>query len=216
MRRFALLPFVLLLGVSTVPARTPSTPLGTEQRQTFIVQADLGHGRAEIASAVLVASDGSALTLATTPSIVALNKPLVILDKSRASFYHVIDERVSAASGVAFLRVAEQTNFTVEPPGFSAPYAGEPVWIWGHPDVGYWVMSTGTIVASTGGTLRVSCPTCARGDGGAGVFDGFGRLVGVLNGAHEPAKAGETRLLAISDSANIAREAAFDGVAAHR
>lgn len=217
MRRLVLLPLVLLLGVSTVPPRTPSTPLGTEQRQTFVVQADLGRGRAEIASAVLVENDGSALTIATTASIVALRKPLLILDESRAAFYRVIDERVSPTSGIAYLRLVQQAHFIVEPPRMAAPYAGEPVWIWGHPDTGYWVMSTGTVVATRDGTLRVSCPTCANGDGGAGVFDGFGQLVGVLNGAHQrDANGGEAPLLlSISSSTLIEREAAFDSVAAH-
>lgn len=173
-----------LVGLSLVALLGVYSPLDAEQRQTFVIQADIGHGRAEIASGVVVAADASSLTLATTAPILRLHRPLIILDRSRAAYYRVLETRISENSGLAYVKVATQPHFEVTPPQVAAPYNGEPVWIWGHPEAGFWVMSTGTIVQAVGAGIRVDCGTCAPGDGGAGAFDGFGRLVGVLNGTH--------------------------------
>jgi hypothetical protein len=185
MRAFALLPLLLLLGVSApLSTAASSDPLQIEQRQTFVVQADLGHGQALIASGVLVSRDATTLTIATSPWILKSHKAPIVLDQSRMSYYHVLDGQLSKRADISYIRVAAQSAFQVEPPLTARAYPGEPVWIWGHPDGGFWVMSTGTIAEVTGSGAQIDCDTCAPGDGGAGVFDGFGRLVGVLNEKH--------------------------------
>ena len=176
----------LLFGAASQGASSDTQ--GITRSQTFVVQSMIDDRRAQIGSGVVVNRDGDILTVATAAHVVRSGAPLRILDVSRKAYYAVIDVRKLRDYDIALVRVRSQSDFTAAPAQFASPVAGEPVWIWGNSQNGFWNLATGTVQSTTARLpgergaprITISCERCGAGDSGAGVFGAGGRLIGIL------------------------------------
>lgn len=156
--------------------------------QTFVVQCLQPNGKASIGAGVLIARDRESLTLVTAAHGITNAGSLRILDTTRSAYYDVLDLRTLPDYDLAIIRVRAQAGFTADAPRSAEPTIGEAVYLWGHPDDGFWRVASGSVL-DTSAQLRgeigspritIACADCAHGDSGSGVFDAQGRLLGVL------------------------------------
>ena len=199
--------------------------LSAERSQTFVVQSLIDGRQAFIGGGVLVARSGDVMTIATAAHVV--NGPperLRILDTTRRAYYEVLHVRLLLEYDLAFIRVRAQPGYAAAPPAIAVPQPGEPVMLWGHPAQSFWRLASGSVVQPAAqlpgedGSPRITivCPNCEHGDSGSGVFDGDGRLIGILTQAWRQARDGPVRFIEVEPASLISQEAQIEDSAASR
>ena len=176
-----------LAGTLVALARADGSDSMARSR-TFVVQALLPNGKADIGTGVIVDRRGDILTIASAAHVVGSSSALRILDTSRRAYYEVVDVRLVPKYDLAFVRVRAQKNSPPDAALFGKAAPGEAVWIWGNPEQAFWELATGTVQNASASLpddagvprITIACERCSHGDSGSGVFNAAGRLGGIL------------------------------------
>lgn len=212
---WAALAAIVILAFPARTVRADDGALAQSRQQTFLVQVCANERQAiAIGAGVVVARDGTTLTLATAAHIVAQRGELRILDIGRHAFYDVLGVHVIGDYDLALIRVRANPEFSISAATIAPPVTGERVFVWGHTGEGFWQLATGSVQQTNAqipgvlGTPRItiSCANCSHGDSGSGVFDEQGRLIGILTRAWSKKGGGPVLFIEVEPAALIFQE----------
>jgi S1-C subfamily serine protease len=170
--------------------RTPSlaqSPEAIEEDETVIIIAT-DRVTERIGAGVVVSKSGSALVVATAAHNVATGG--LIVETQSGARLNVLKVEPIPGFDLALLTTSAYVGpvFTAT---FGSPTLGAAVHVWGHRIERPYVESSGSILdldpllpeGPANGRFAIDCQSCGHGDSGGGVFDGDGRLIGILEGA---------------------------------
>lgn len=186
-KRSAVILAGFILGCCGTPAVADQSPEALTRAQTFVVQSMIDDAKANIGGGVVVGRDGDILTLATAAHVLQDGAAIRILDTSRQGYYAVVEVRRLPEFDLALVRVRAQPQ-SPRPVAMATAAPGDKVWVWGHPDGGFWSLATGVVTAvdaklpsrNDAPRITIACDACAHGDSGSGVFNAKGELLGIL------------------------------------
>lgn len=148
--------------------------------QTVIVAARTSAHTGYMGAGVIVAVHGDMLTIVTARHIVEhAGQKYVIFRGYGGRFPARVVADTYHDLALVFVRAIPGESYTVAsiaPAGFKS---GQKFTVMGHPGSGSWVASPGVAEQHLHTTL-LFCPTCERGDSGAGAFDSRGLLRGIV------------------------------------
>ncbi len=177
---------VIALG-APFPALAGDTTL-TTQPQTVLVGAQLGPNLFHVGAGVIIRASGS-LTIVTAAHVVRDAKSITI-QTAAGTHLDVVGSTVFVPGhDLALVRTTlpEDGLHVATPDDQVADNA--PLYVWGHPHSKPFVLSEAHFltenIKNAPGLFAITCPTCAVGDSGGGVFDQRGHLLGIVSKSAE-------------------------------
>jgi S1-C subfamily serine protease len=148
--------------------------------QTVIVAARTSEHRAYVGAGVIVAERRGMLTILTAKHILAHpGQRFVIFRGGVAQSAQRVVFSKSRDLALVFVRPLAGTEYSVARVASDGFTSGQQFVVMGHPGAQSWTASPGVAERHLHDTL-LFCPTCDRGDSGAGAFDRSGALRGIV------------------------------------
>lgn len=148
--------------------------------ETVIVGTRTSPHEGYLGAGVIVGLHGDMLTVLTAKHIIAhAGRKFVVFPNYTGRFTSRIVPDPNHDLALVYVRGMPGETYTiaqVSPESFSS---GQRFVVMGHPGSGSWVASPGVAEKHLHATL-LFCPTCERGDSGAGAFDSTGMLRGIV------------------------------------
>jgi Trypsin-like peptidase domain len=154
------------------------------QPQTVLVGAELGPRQFHVGAGVIIRAQGS-LTIVTAAHVVRDAKSITIRTYNGGTLEVVGSTVFIPGHDLALVRTAlpEDGLHVATPDDTVADNA--PLYVWGHPHSKPFVLSEARFltenVKDNPGLFAITCPSCAVGDSGGGVFDKRGHLLGIIS-----------------------------------
>jgi S1-C subfamily serine protease len=182
MFRVLIAALVLALG-APCPALAGDTTLAT-QPQTVLVGAQLGPSQFHVGAGVIIRANGS-LTIVTAAHVVRDAKSITIQTYAGTKLDVVGSTVFIPGHDLALLRTAlPEDGLHVATPDDTV-VDNAPLYVWGHPHSKPFVLSEARFLTDKikdgPGLFAITCPSCAVGDSGGGVFDQRGHLLGIVS-----------------------------------
>jgi hypothetical protein len=160
--------------------RAPATLAQRLRAQTVIVATRTSPHVAYIGAGVIVAAHDGVLAILTAKHIVAHRGKHFVVFPNRAGRYSA---RVVASPdrdlAIVYVRAVPGMSYGIARLGTADFISGQTFVVMGHPGANAWLASPGVAEEHLRETL-LFCPTCDRGDSGAGAFDSGGTLRGIV------------------------------------
>ena len=150
------------------------------RRQTVMVATSMGSHRVYMGAGVIVSDRGGLLTILTAKHLVAhAGRHLVIFDQRLGRYARRVQLSPSEDLATVQVRAIPGISYAVARLAPSELRSGQSFTVMGHPGSREWYPSPGIAERHRSMTL-LFCPTCDRGDSGAGAFTAAGRLDGIV------------------------------------
>jgi S1-C subfamily serine protease len=148
--------------------------------QTVIVATETSAHSAYMGAGVIVASRNGMLTILTAKHIIAhKGEHFVVFPNRRGRVAARIVPSHDADLALVYVREVPGLSYSIAKLGDKSFRSGETFVVMGHPGAKSWTASPGVAEEHLRETL-LFCPTCDRGDSGAGAFDKHGTLRGIV------------------------------------
>lgn len=148
--------------------------------QTVIVAARTSAHAGYMGAGVIVGAHDGMLTIVTAKHIIAHSGRKYVIFRDYAGRFAarvVTDPRHDLA--LVFVRAVPGSSYRIARIADATFKSGQRFVVMGHPGSGSWVASPG-VAEKHMRTALLFCPTCERGDSGAGAFDRAGLLRGIV------------------------------------
>jgi S1-C subfamily serine protease len=160
--------------------RAPSSLAHRLRSQTVIVATQTSSHSAYMGAGVIIASRNGMLTILTAKHIIAHKGEHFVVfpdDRGRYAARVVPSRHIDLA--LVYVRAVPGLPYSIAHIGERSFRSGETFVVMGHPGAKNWTASPGVAEEHLRETL-LFCPTCDRGDSGAGAFDKHGTLRGIV------------------------------------
>lgn len=160
--------------------RAPSSLSARLRAQTVIVATRTSPHVAYMGAGVIVAARNGELTILTAKHIVAhRGKHFVVFQNRVGRYIARILVSPTADLALVYVRSVPRLSYSIARLGDADFISGQTFVVMGHPGANAWLASPGVAEKHYRETL-LFCPTCDRGDSGAGAFDDAGTLRGIV------------------------------------
>jgi Trypsin-like peptidase domain len=160
--------------------RAPSSLAQRLREQTVIVATQTSSHSAYMGAGVIIADRKGMLTILTAKHIIAhQGEHVVVFANHHGRYAARVIPAPDADLALIYVRAAPGLKYSVATIGSRSFNSGETFVVMGHPGAKNWTASPGVAEEHLHETL-LFCPTCDRGDSGAGAFDKRGRLRGIV------------------------------------
>ena len=148
--------------------------------QTVIVATETAEHNAYMGAGVIVAARNDVLTILTAKHIIAhRGAHFVVFPDHRGRFAARVVPSRDADLALVYVRAVPGLTYSIAQLGGRGFNSGETFVVMGHPGAKEWTASPGIAERHIHDVL-LFCPTCDRGDSGAGAFDKNGTLRGIV------------------------------------
>lgn len=174
----------LAFALAVPSVALPSDSTLTTEPQTVVLAAQIPSGGYHVGAGVIIRAQG-ALTIVTAAHVVKGAKAIFVQTNTHESL-EVRDLRFIPDHDLALLRTSLPTGGLYVATPDDTVSNDAPLYVWGHPHSKTFVLSearflTERVTGGSAGLFAISCPTCAVGDSGGGVFDQRGHLLGIVS-----------------------------------
>lgn len=160
--------------------KTPASLAERLRAETVIVATRTSKHTAYMGAGVIVAARNGMLTILTAKHIIAHRGSHFVVFRNHAGrFATRVIPSPDADLALVYVHAARGAAYRVATIGSADFISGQPFVVMGHPGAQNWTASPGVAQAHLRQTL-LFCPTCDRGDSGAGAFDDGGTLRGIV------------------------------------
>jgi hypothetical protein len=160
--------------------RTPSSLAHRLRFQTVIVATQTSSHSAYMGAGVIIAAHNGMLTVLTAKHIISHHgEHFVVFPNHRGRYAARIVPSHHADLALVYVRAVPGLSYSVAQLGKRSFRSGDAFVVMGHPGAKNWTASPGIAEEHLSETL-LFCPTCDRGDSGAGAFDKHGTLRGIV------------------------------------
>ena len=161
-------------------ARAPSSLAERLRKQTVIVATQTSERSAYVGAGVIIAQRNGMLTVLTAKHIIAhRGEHFVVFPNHHARYAVRVVPSPKEDLALVYVRAVAGLNYSVAQLGARSFHNGDTFVVMGHPGATVWTASPGVAEEHLRETL-LFCPTCDRGDSGAGAFDKQGTLRGIV------------------------------------
>ncbi len=160
--------------------RTPFSLADRLRAQTVIVATQTSSHSAYVGAGVIIGQRNGMLTVLTAKHIIAHKGEHFVVFANHHGRYaaRVVPSR-NEDLALVFVRAVPGLKYSIAKLGQRSFSSGDTFVVMGHPGAKAWTASPGVAEAHLRETL-LFCPTCDRGDSGAGAFDRRGTLRGIV------------------------------------
>jgi S1-C subfamily serine protease len=148
--------------------------------QTVIVATQTSERSAYMGAGVIIGARDGMLRILTAKHVIAhTGEHFVVFPNHRGRFAARVIPARDADLALVYVRAVPGLSYSVAQIGARSFESGETFVVMGHPGANDWTASPGVAEEHLRDTL-LFCPTCDRGDSGAGAFDEHGTLRGIV------------------------------------
>lgn len=148
--------------------------------QTVIVATETSEHSAYMGAGVIVGAHKNLLTILTAKHIIAHHgEHFVVFPNHHGRFAARVVPAPDADLALVYVRAVSGVTYSIARVGDRSFNSGDTFVVMGHPGAKEWTASPGVAERHIHDIL-LFCPTCDRGDSGAGAFDKNGTLRGIV------------------------------------